>query len=223
MLSTVKSIVLVTGSAALCLGPAIPVQAFVIYTDRASWQAAVDAIPGSVTTTDTFGTDIPRGQSITLESGIVSANSFPPDIVTIGFDNNAVVSGRFLNAFGPPASTASETGTWTFPGPIFAFGADFYSVNVDGLTLIGDFDGSGSEPVLVANTIGGPDGFLGIVGLADFDVLSFGINSTGLDFFNLDDASFASHATPVVPEPGTFLAAAVLGGAFLLRLRGQRR
>ncbi len=106
----------------LVLSSVSSAEAFTTFTNRTAWQAAVDTIAGSVTTTDTFSNNIASAQTITLDSGIVSANSFPP---AVAFGDNSVSGGLFFNATDGDAGVASATITWTFPSPVFAFGADF--------------------------------------------------------------------------------------------------
>lgn len=221
MLSTLKSLTLAMGTATLVLGTLSSAQAYTLYTSRAAWQAAVDAISGSVTT-DTFSTNIPKAQTITLDSGIVSTNSFPPDISAIDFpfDNNAVIAGQYLNATG---DTASATITWTFPGAVRAFGADFFRVDA-GLTLTGNFDGTGNQTFGVGSKIGARDGFFGVIGDIDFASIVFGNGGSSVDAFGIDNASFAvtpSQPPSSVPEPSTVMALAVMVGGLFLSRQGK--
>jgi len=180
-------------------------EAFTIFTNRTAWQAAVDAIAGSVTTTDTFSNNIASAQTITLDSGIVSANSFPP---AVAFEDNSVSGGLFLNSTDGDASSASTTITWTFPSPVFAY-----------------FDGTGNQTLLVNNSIGGANGFLGIIGNANFRSIVFGTNTNDLDIFQIDSASLASVASvPVaVPEPGMITGLVFLGSGLVVRRLAKRR
>jgi len=206
----------------LVLSSVSSAEAFTTFTNRTAWQAAVDAIAGSVTTTDTFTNNIASAQTITLDSGIVSANSFPPAVM---FGDNSVGGGLFNNATDGDASDASATITWTFPSPVFAFGADFLSTNPGWLNLTGNFDGTGNQTLLVNDSIGGADGFLGIIGNANFSSIVFGNNTTSLDTFHIDSASFASVASvPVaVPEPGMITGLVFLGGGLVVRCLAKRR
>ena len=214
-LNSLKSFALITSIATLLLGGMSSANAYQIYTTRAAWEAALS---GSTIITDTFSNTILSAQSITLDSGIVSTNSIPP-ILPNAFNNNSVSGGVYNNATqaADPSSTASEAITWAFPSThVFAFGADFFSTNVDGLTLIGNFDGAGNQTILVNNTIGGPDGFLGVIGMAKFDSIVFSNATTNVDAFSIDNASFA------VPEPGTVVLVLV-GGLGLLSSRRVKR
>jgi hypothetical protein len=206
----------------LVLSSVSSAEAFTTFTNRTAWQAAVDAIAGSVTTTDTFTNNIASAQTITLDSGIVSANSFPPAVM---FGDNSVSGGLFNNATDGDGDGASATITWTFPSPVFAFGADFLSTDAGRLNLTGNFDGTGNQTLLVNNSIGGPDGFLGIIGNANFSSIVFGNNITFLDTFQIDSASFASVASvPVaVPEPGMITGLVFLGGGLVVRCLAKRR
>ncbi|GET40734.1 hypothetical protein MiSe_55450 [Microseira wollei NIES-4236] len=221
MPSTWKSLTLAMGTATLVLGTLSSAQAYTLYTNRAAWQAAVEAISDSVTT-DTFSTDIPKAQTITLDSGIVSTNSFPPDISAIRFDNNAVTGGQYRNATG--GDTASATITWTFPGAVRAFGADFFSVNDPGLTLTGNFDGTGNQTFGVGTAIGANTGFFGVIGNIDFGSIVFGNGGSSVDAFDIDNASFAvtpSQPPSSVPEPSTVMALAVMAGGLFLSRQGK--
>ncbi|GCA78186.1 PEP-CTERM sorting domain-containing protein [Microcystis aeruginosa] len=206
----------------LVLSSVSSAEAFTTFTNRTAWQAAVDAIAGSVTTTDTFTNNIASAQTITLDSGIVSANSFPP---AVAYGDNSVDGGLFNNATDGDASGASATITWTFPSPVFAFGADFKRTAAGGLNLTGNFDGTGNQTLLVNDSIGGPDGFLGIIGNANFSSIVFGNNTTFFDSFQIDSASFASVASvPVaVPEPGMITGLVFLGGGLVVRCLAKRR
>ncbi len=175
------------------------------------------AVSGSAITTDTFSNDIASAQSITLDSGIVSTNSIPPTLPN-AFNNNSVSGGVFNNATqAGSGNTASNAITWVFPSAhVFAFGADFISAGEDRLTLSGNFDGTGDQTILVNNTIGGSDGFLGVVGSAKYGSVVLGNASTTVDAFSIDNASFA------LPEPGT-AALLLLGGLGLLAVKRPMR
>jgi hypothetical protein len=175
-------------------------EAFTTFTNRTAWQAAVDTIAGSVTTTDTFSNNIASAQTITLDSGIVSANSFPP---AVAFGDNSVSGGLFFNATD----------------------GDFIGTAAGRLNLTGNFDGTGNQTLLVNNSIGGANGFLGIIGNANFSSIVFGNNTNTDDVFQIDSASFASAASvPVaVPEPGMITGLVFLGGGLVVRRLAKRR
>lgn len=206
----------------LVLSSVSSAEAFTTFTNRTAWQAAVDAIAGSVTTTDTFSNNIASAQTITLDSGIVSTNSFPPAVAD---GNNSVNKGIFGNTTDGDGNEASATITWTFPSPVFAFGADFIDAAAGRLNLTGNFDGTGNQTLLVNNSIGGANGFLGIIGNANFSSIVFGNNTTTTDTFFIGSASFASVASvPVaVPEPGMITGLVFLGGGLVVRCLAKRR
>ncbi len=170
-LNALNSLAFATGTVTLLLSSVSSVSAYTIYTNRTAWEAALATNPSYKITTDTFSNTISSAQSITLDSGIVSTNSAPPTLPN-SFNNNSVSivnPGVYDNATqAGTGNSASNTITWQFPAPVWAFGADFFSTNTGRLTLIGNFDGTGNQTILVNNTIGGPDGFLGIVGTAEF-------------------------------------------------------
>lgn len=213
-LNSLKSFALVTGTATLLLGGISSANAYTIFTDRSAWEAAIS---GNTIITDTFSNPIGSAQSITLDSGIVSTNSIPPTLPN-AFNNNSVSGGVYNNATqAGTGNSASNTITWVFPSAhVFAFGADFFNTNVDSLTLTGNFDGMGNQTIIVNNTIGGPDGFLGVVGMAKFSSVVFGNNLTVVDSFSIDNASFA------VPEPSTVVLVLV-GGLGLLSSKRVKR
>lgn len=210
MSNLVQSLTLVTATTAIVFNAVASAQAFTVYTDRSAWQTAVDAFADSVTTvdafadsvtiTDTFSNDISSAQSITLDSGIVSTNSVPPNLPN-AFNNNSVSNGTYNNASG--GSTGSQTITWTLPTSVFAFGADFIGVNANRLTLNVDLDGSGNQSFVVNNTIGGADGFFGVISTGNFSSVFFN-SPSGIDVFSIDNAFFATNST-AIPEPLTIL------------------
>jgi hypothetical protein len=162
-----------------------------VFTDRALWQAAVDAANG-ITTTDTFSTDIAPADTITLSSGIVSANSLPGRL----FLDNGVGSGSYRNNVDGRALSASETITWTFPIPIFAFGADFFSVTAGTAQITASFSGS-SETFNLGGELGASpgttvSGFIGFLGTSTITSLVFSSAILENDFFRIDNASFAT-------------------------------
>ncbi|MFM7394031.1 MAG: hypothetical protein ACKO22_06635 [Cyanobium sp.] len=215
-----RSMALAWAAAASLACQVAPVQAFTVYTNRAAWEAALS---GATITTDTFSNTISSAQSITLDSGIVSTNSVPA-ILPNSFDNNSVNivnPGVYDNATqAGTGNSASNTISKVFPTSVIGFGADFINTNTDRLTLNGDFDGTGIETILVNNTIGGSDGFLGVVGMADFSSIFFSNNTTVVDAFSIDNASFASRSIPAVPGPLPLLgAAAAFGWGRRLRKR----
>jgi hypothetical protein len=188
------------------------VSAYTIYTNRTAWEAALATNPSYKITTDTFSNPISSAQSITLDSGIVSTNSAPPTLPNPPFNNNSVSivnSGVYDNASGT-LTGASDTITWQFPATVLAFGADFS--RIDELTLTGNFDGTGDQTISINPTIGGENGFLGIIGTAEFSSVIFANNTTAVDSFSIDNASFATK----VPEPNAVVAFAILGGSLLL-------
>jgi hypothetical protein len=216
-----QGLALMTGSSVFLLSNVSAADAFTVFTNRAAWEAAS---AGSPIITDTFSTVIPSAQTINLVSGIVSTNSADITLPN-AFNNNSTsvdTVGQYANATQalgaePPPHTASETITWTFPRPTFAFGADFFSAGEGRLTLEGDFDGTGIQSLTVYSALGNTGtGFLGVVGNANFDSIIFSNNITTVDGFFVDNASF------VVPEPFTILGsstAVILGALFKRKVK----
>ncbi|MBD2290320.1 PEP-CTERM sorting domain-containing protein [Microcystis wesenbergii FACHB-1317] len=208
-LNALNSLAFATGTVTLLLSSVSSVSAYTIYTNRTAWEAALATNPSYKITTDTFSNTISSAQSITLDSGIVSTNSAPPILPNPPFNNNSVNSGVYDNASGTLPG-ASDTITWQFPATVLAFGADFS--RIDELTLTGNFDGTGDQTISINPTIGGENGFLGIIGTAEFSSVIFANNTTDVDSFSIDNASFATK----VPEPNAVVAFAILGGSLFL-------
>lgn len=191
-----------------------PAQAYTVYTSLAAWQAALSSY---IISTDPFSNTIGSSQVITLDSGIVSTNSGPITLPN-SFDNNSVnvvTSGAYDNAVQAGSGTASNSINWQFPTAVVAFGADFIGAGAGRLTLEGDFDGTGVQSLSVNNMIGGPNGFLGVIGTAPLTSVTFGNPQTTLDGFAIDNAYFAP-----VPGPLPVLgASAALGWSRRLRRR----
>jgi hypothetical protein len=204
------------GAAFASLGA--PAHAYTVYTNLSNWQAALNAY---TITNDSFSNDISSNQTILLDSGITATNSGPAVLPNPPFNNNSVAAGVYGNAVQAGSGTASNTVTWAFPDLVVAFGADFISANAGALTLNGDFDGLGVQSILVNDTIGGGDGFLGVIGTAPFGTVTFSNATTTVDSFRVDNAAFAPVPGPV-PALG---ATAAFGWSRQLRRRiaGQGR
>lgn len=188
-----KSCALVLG---LALFPAIAAS-FSIYTDRTAWQAA---LAGATLVEDDFSVDIASAQSIAFDSGVVSTGSTPPASAAV----NAVTAGRYTSNNDPDGSGGFPSTTWQFPAQVFAFGMDFVSsANNFGITISGDFDGTGSLSFDTASELGSPGtGFLGIVGNGQFDQIVFTPTANPFDSnegYEIDNLAFASPAPPAPP------------------------
>ena len=94
--------------------------AVAVYTNRAAWEAAV----GGAITTDTFSNDIAGAASIMFDSGV---NSTAAGSFTNYAFGNSVSGGRFNGAVDVDDTAGFDQIEWTFPAPIFAFGADWFS------------------------------------------------------------------------------------------------
>ncbi|MDY6936310.1 MAG: hypothetical protein SWY16_01480 [Cyanobacteriota bacterium] len=199
--------------------------AFQLFTDRTAWESALD---GSIIITETFENPISGASRIVFDGGIVSegidGTSFDPT-----FDNavsNGIYSANLDTDEDSPISDFFNEITWTFPESVFAFGGDFLlSTNSEVLQIFGDFDRNGEEVVDLGDAIGtNNDGFLGIIGEASFDSVTYRsrtddriptdlediVDDTDLETIVIDNFSTATS----VPEPAPivgFLALATIG------------
>jgi hypothetical protein len=186
--------------------------------DRSAWEATL----GSVTT-DPFDESIAQSDMLDFASGIESVASG-----SNGSPNHFVdgMTGRFNGTLRTAGSSAPGylTIVWTFPSPVTAFGADFYSIGASReVSVQGTFD-MGLESfdlrtLFIAN--GGLDqGFFGLTSTVPFTSITLialgSIDSN--DAFTIGDAAFG-----VVPEP-SHPGVLALGTLWLLHsLRDRRR
>ena len=113
--------------------------------------------------------------------------------------------------------------------PITAWGGDFSSTNNgEILEIVGNFDGTGDQVINFGpGGINVNDGFVGIIGLANFDNITFrsDVNTSGAsnELFQVDNFSVAkSAATATVPEPSAVLGLGLVGfSAFFKRKLNQ--
>lgn len=194
--------------------------AVTVFTDRTVWETALG---GATTTDDPFDNDIGfdtiPNASITFDSGVVSANSGGSPCC----EDNSVHDSLYVNAVDGGGNDASLNIVWTFPEDIFAFGADWFSTTTGGLlTVTGDFDGTGDQTVDFSAFLGfgGRVGFLGFIGLASFDLVTFEtVSLEATEAFRADNLSFAS--ATVIPLPAGL--PLLLTGLLALGLVGARR
>ena len=156
--------------------------AIVTYTDRSTWEAALIGLSIS---TETFDNPISEADVIILDNGIVSTKS--PDVGV----NHLVDRGLFI-AYTTPDGFEAESITWEFPKPILAFGGDFTLLN-PGQTEVNI--NSLNFSALLADTIGSPNGFFGLISPQSFNELVFINDNTGGDAWRLDN--FSSLAVPI--------------------------
>lgn len=203
------------GTVMLLLAAVRPAQAFGLYTDRASWEAAVGQF-----TTETFDTPIDGAPAITFGNGIssIGVNGSVTNQVQAGsYWGRVDTSGDFPNRF--------REIRWVFPTPVFAFAADWIGAATgSGLTVSANFDGLGIQTISLRNSLGAPGtGFLGFVGTANFSELVFReeqpiFDDFGDEFFQVDNLSIAA-----VPEPTTIAGLALAGAGMVALRRRQSR
>ena len=152
---------------------AVSVFADLFFDQRSAWEAAVLASdPAASFTTDSFENNISNGLSITFDSGVKSvASNVPNDFNQTGFNFvEHFATGRYLGSVDATSSGGAQFIDWTFPSPIFAFGADFTNLSIRNLQITGDFDGTGPITLNPAAEFGvdRAGGFFGVVGLSNF-------------------------------------------------------
>ncbi|NJP09344.1 MAG: PEP-CTERM sorting domain-containing protein [Leptolyngbyaceae cyanobacterium RU_5_1] len=194
-------------------------QAFITYTNRDAFKAAVSGFP---ITTETFDLDIDNAPTITFASGVVSTGEHGAII-------NQVTSGQYIGDVDTSGEIPDRFGQirFQFPTAIAAFGADFLEVTTtSGLTMSGNFDGTGTQTISFKTLLGFPGtGFLGIVGTAPFSEIIFQEEGLlpGNEAFVIDNLVIAEDPTvsaAAVPEPFTILGSlAAIGGGIVLRRR----
>jgi hypothetical protein len=185
--------------------------------DRSAWEAAASGI-----VTDPFDNTIAQADVLDFDSGIQSIASGAN-----GTPNHFVDGGRFNGTLRTAGSTAPGylTFVWTFPVPVTAFGADFFSIGGSRqVSVQGTFD-SGLESfdlrTLFVNDGGVDQGFFGLTSTVPFTSITLvalgSIDSN--DSFTVDNAAFAA-PEPAHPELLALTALALMGGV-TNRRRGQ--
>lgn len=189
--------------AAVAMLTAAPASAAIIqYTDRSAFTAAA----GTVTIEDF--------------SGFANADLAPStDLGTFTISTNGTA---FVNFAALSIDITADTGgggpgtvTFTFDTPIFAFGADFSSLNNDSPRTYAVVGGTNFDPLPLS-----PD-FLGFVSDTSFTSVIFA-NREGFplnDAFEVDNLTFGGGA---IPEPGTWALMIVGLGATGALLRRRR-
>ncbi len=181
--------------------------------DRSDWESAIS----TTITTETFDSDIAQSDTLLFSGGIQSVAADPS-----GSPNHLVTAGRLSATLNTATSAASgyQTITLSFPSPVNAFGADFFSIaSSREVSVRGDF-GSGIETFdlrALFNGDGGVDqGFFGLTSPVPFSSVT--LVATGSVASN-DSITVDNLSIVAVPEPSTF-AALLFGG---LLITGRRR
>ncbi|MCL6433929.1 MAG: PTPA-CTERM sorting domain-containing protein [Leptolyngbyaceae cyanobacterium HOT.MB2.61] len=183
----------IAGAALLTLTIPGMAQAVTFFTNRPDWEAAVGRF-----TTETFDTPVANASVITFSTGVTSTGLGGSILNEIGggtYQGRVDTSGNFPGRF--------REIRWVFPKPVFGLAADWIDVATgSGLTVSGNFDGSGIQTISFRDRLGSPGtGFLGIIGAASFSELVFReevpvFGDIGDEFFQVDNLS-----TTVVPIP----------------------
>lgn len=179
-----------------------------IFTDRTAWETAM----GGPIQTETFDNVIPDADVITLDNGIVSSEVVPGT----EFGWNQVSAGTFLGRNGT-FTNHPDLITWDFGTTIQGFFADFDAVNVNGLAVSGDFDGTGVQTISIWDAIGSGGGFGLISTGAGFTSLSWTPGSSPSEGFRVDNFSSTPLSTAAVPLPMSGLLLAGALGVFGLQ------
>ena len=186
-----------------------------VYTDRTAWESA---LAGFTINTETFSNPITAADVITLDNGIISTAS-PSGLNSTA---NNVEDGQYYayTCSRVPCTYPAEY-DWALPSATYAIGADFFSlapqrIDIDGVKM--DIDSLGFVGMTINDSIGGTDGFYGIISDTLFDNIDFRCYLSCGDGFHIDNFSIAS-APPPVPVP----AAIWLFGTAIIGLVGFRK
>lgn len=240
-----KKLSIATPIACVLLGFSIlaPAKAFNIFTDRDAWEGAVGRF-----VTEEFSVPnqtIPVSESLVLPTGLEVENLTFPELPTVSIEEEELTSG--IGVRRPEFGEGGEI-KFTFPRPVFAWGADFRdTADSAGLVVSGEFDNNfGPDSVVFQDELGmfqdelGIPGF-GFLGIAvENDVSPFSSivfdasdpNPPGFainEFFFVDNVSFKEVSEPPtieeVSEPSTVLVPliAIGVGATLKRERSKQQ
>jgi len=164
-----------------------------VYTDRTTWESA---LAGAVISTETFSTPIAAADVIALDNGIVSTanpTSFSYNRVSGGVFGGYACSVTACNSFAP-----DDIG-WALPSAVNAIGGDFFGVNSSGGVTI-DIDSLGYSGAAIFDSLGGSNGFYGLISDTQFSNIAFRCAGNCGDAYSIDNFSSAS-----VPEPTSLL------------------
>lgn len=181
---------LVMGSVlAFALASTAASAAYVQFDDRALFEAAGPA----VTTNDlnSFVTDINLAPSVVVNAGDFTITGPAAGVARIDADGvgiSSVNGSAYIQGIG----AAGNSITFTFAGPVFAFGVDLFGINDSIERTFVDIDGSIFSLPVVAGNVGS---FFGVRSDTAFTSVAFSLLE-GEDA-GLDNISFARTGTPV--------------------------
>jgi hypothetical protein len=203
-----------TVGALIVTAAAQPAAASTIYTNRTSFEAALASFE-----TETFSSDVANADSITFPSVSISSIGTSPATEAGRSNFNRVLGG---NWDGQVRSLPDRDGylaiTWTFPIAVDGFGATWSGIG-SGLTLTGNFDGTGDQAIDLSTHVNGFGfGFVGVIGSAQFSSIKL-TTTADTDLIGSDGVTIG-----LVPEPSTalLLASGLLAMAVGLRPRTRR-
>ncbi len=200
----------------LALLSSSPSQAATTFVDvlfeRSAWEAQVGPVAS-----ETFEVDIAQADVLDFASGIESVAS------GLGNDpaNHRVSGGRFSGTLRTAGSSAPGylTFVWTFPEPVTAFGADFFSIGGSReVSVQGSFDAGLESFDLRAlfGADGGVDqGFFGIVSATPFSSITL----VALGSIDSNDAFTVDDVVIGLPEPAGTGVLALAAVGLIVRLR----
>lgn len=183
--------------AALCLLASMPCLATVLTSiDHNDW---LGKLPGGVSiTNDNFNYLRANADSIEFSSGVISTG-----FNTITPAQNLIDGERYTAIVNSDGVNGYDAITWHFPHPVFAFAADWFSMNsLDGVSV--EIAGTA---VFFGDILGVPGtGFLGFISDSAFQTITFTTDGgVGNEFFAVDNLRFGG----TLAEPPTLLLVAV--------------
>ena len=197
---------------------------FTIFSDRASWEAAVGGSFSEETfnsyTVDTSFNGTPLDVGDFTLNGTANLSSYQTIDVPPFFNSLANVDGTTsINALLDESSSFSIT----FDSPITAFGANFSSISTAGAIIQVNADSELVGGIPTNSNTGSDTEFFGFIGDSSFTTLLFDGGGVNDDVFGVDNVVYTSPSTPVPFEVSPTLGLLTIGGIWgISRLRKKR-